>query len=155
MELEQSVKFVRLNTGEDLISQITEVKSDDDTENYYILTNPMKLTYSVGGANKPGMFAINLMQWVFNRICEDQDFTIYPSDILTVGNPTDDMIEYYWECVDNFYEMREKNKKNTEYVKPDSDEEEVFDEFMDDNESLELLKDLLNGINKPVKGTLH
>ena len=114
----------------------------------------MKLTYSVGGNNKPGMFAINLMQWVFNRICEDQEFTIYPSDILTVGNPTDDMIEYYWECVDNFYEMREKNKKNTEYVKPES-EEEVFDEFMDDNESLELLKDLLNGINKPVKGTLH
>lgn len=154
MELEQSVKFVRMTTGEDLISQITEVKSNDDSENYYILTNPMKLTYSVGGANKPGMFAINLMQWVFNRICEDQDFTIYPTDILTIGNPTDDMIEYYWDCVDNFLEMKEKNKKNTEYVKP-SDEEEEFDEYIDDNESLELLKDLLEGINKPVKGTLH
>lgn len=154
MELEQSVKFVRMTSGEDLISQITEVKSNDDSENYYILTNPMKLTYSVGGANKPGMFAINLMQWVFNRICEDQDFTIYPTDILTIGNPTDDMIEYYWDCVDNFLEMKEKNKKNTEYVKP-SDEEEEFDEYIDDNESLELLKDLLEGINKPVKGTLH
>ena len=154
MELEQSVKFVRMTSGEDLISQITEVKSNDDSENYYILTNPIKLKYSVGGANKTGMFAINLMQCVFNRICEDQDFTIYPTDILTIGNPTDDMIEYYWDCVDNFLEMKEKNKKNTEYVKP-SDEEEEFDEYIDDNESLELLKDLLEGINKPVKGTLH
>ena len=154
MELEQTVKFVRMTSGEDLISQITEVKSDDDSENYYILTNPMKLTYSIGGSNKPGMFAINLMQWVFNRICEDQDFTIYPVDILTIGNPTDDMIEYYWDCVDNFLEMKEKNKKNTEYVKP-SDDEEEFEEFVDDSESLELLKNLLEGINKPFKGRLH
>ena len=149
MELEQSVKFVRMNTGEDLISQVTEVRTDDDN-NYYVLTNPMKLLYVTGGQTRPGMFSINLMQWVFNRICEDQDFTIYPTEIVTMGNPTKDMIGYYWECVDNFYSKLEENKKNTSYVKHD----DTFEDVNEDSESLEMLQELINLV-RPVKGTIH
>lgn len=147
MELEQAVKFVRMNTGEDLITQITEVRMDDSS-NYYVLTNPMKLLYVTGGQTRPGMFSVNLMQWVFHRICEDQDFTIYPDDIVTIGNPTEDMIGYYWECVESFYAKREENKKNTQYG-------DDFEDVNSDEESLEMLQELLQGITKPVKGTLH
>jgi hypothetical protein len=44
---ENSVQFLRLNTGEDLISEVTEIKNDETT--YYILHNPMKLVYQVNG----------------------------------------------------------------------------------------------------------
>jgi hypothetical protein len=154
MELEQSVKFVRINTGEDLITQITEVRSDDEAQNYYILTNPMRLMYVTGTPSRPGMFSINLMQWVFHRICKDQDFTIYPDNIVTIGEPTEDMVSYYWDCVDNFYHNQEDNRKNTEYQKHGDD---TFEDVNDDAESLRMLQELLEGagIKKSAKGTLH
>jgi len=46
MEIEDSVKFLRLSTGEDLVSQTLEVKNDDGAT-YYLLINPLKIVYYV------------------------------------------------------------------------------------------------------------
>jgi dihydroorotase-like cyclic amidohydrolase len=108
---DSAVKFVRLTTGEDIISEV--MFYEDDKESYYILNNPLKVVYMTG--NKPGVLSVSLMQWVFWRIANTQSFTIYPNDVLTVANTTESMEEYYWSSVDHFSEYKEKLSKQTEF----------------------------------------
>ena len=135
---EESVQFVRLNTGEDLIAEVTQVQNDDNT--HYVLHNPMKVVYQIGGAR--ASLTVSLMQWVFSRIFANQDFIIYPTDILTMNKTTDDMEDYYWESVDHFTRSKEKLEKNT-----------VFDDAAE--EQNDLLSEIQNLIKTTDKRKLH
>jgi hypothetical protein len=146
MTLEESIKFIRLSTGEDLISQIIEIRKEEE-DSYYILINPLKIVYITG--NKAGMLSISLMQWVFHRVCSEQEFTIYPSDVITIGKPTDSLTEYYQESLEHFAEMREKLEKNTEFS---ASEEETYKD-VDDDKLLDELKELIT--NTSSKRILH
>ncbi len=146
MTLEESIKFIRLSNGEDLISQLVEVRKEEE-DSYYILINPLKIVYMTG--NKPGILSISLMQWVFHRVCSDQEFTIYPSDVLTMAKPTDSLTEYYQDSLEHFDEVKEKLKKNTEFS---STEDGVFED-VDDDKLLDELKEILTSTSS--KRILH
>lgn len=135
---ESTVKFVRLTTGEDLISEV--MFYEDDKESYYVLNNPLKVVYMTG--SKPGILSISLMQWVFWRIAGTQSFTIYPNDVLTVANTTESMEEYYWSSVDHFSEYKEKLSKQTEFDADISFEEEAQDTADTLKTILDTIKDL-------------
>lgn len=139
-EAEDSVKFIRLNTGEDLIAEILEVK--DDEKSYYVFVNPLKVVYTMSTTNS-GILSVGLMQWVLNRICEEQQFNIYPEDVLTMATPTDDLIEYYFGCVDHFMINKKQLDDQTEFedeALDDDDTESLYGEYgMDD--STEMMKD--------------
>jgi hypothetical protein len=146
------IKFIRLNTGEDLISEVIEVKEEDDT--YYILRNPLKVLYVT---SKTSSLAISLMQWVFHRICEDQDFKMYPNDIIIMGKPTGNMLEYYLNSVDHFETVKEEQKRlialeehRKKYIQ-DSIEEEP----LEDGEGIDMLKEFFDRMKKSNGGTLH
>lgn len=95
------VKFVRMVTGEDLITEITEVESDNpDVEPYYVFHNPLKIIYATGRA--PNILAVHFMQWVFSHVCPDQTFVVYPHEVMTIGNPKNDLVEYYHNCIESF-----------------------------------------------------
>jgi hypothetical protein len=141
--MEDSVKFVRLNSGEDLISVITEVQQSGE-DPYYILSNPMKVMYTMPA--KPGYYAISLMQWVSNKLCEDQTFTLNPMDITTIGRPTDKMISYYWQSIDHF---------SGKEVENESSEDILDEEPMSDSDGMELLQELMSNLKVRGKGTLH
>jgi hypothetical protein len=145
MTLEESIKFIRLSNGEDLISQLIEIRKEEE-DSYYILINPLKIVYMTG--NKPGILSISLMQWVFHRVCSDQEFTIYPSDVLTMAKPTDSLMEYYQDSLYHFDEVKEKLKKNTEF----SSTEEVYKDVAVDD-LLDELKEVLT--NTSSKRILH
>jgi hypothetical protein len=147
MTLEESIKFIRLSNGEDLISQIIEIRKEEE-DSYYILINPLKIVYMTG--TKPGILSISLMQWVFHRVCSDQEFTIYPSDVLTMAKPTDSLIEYYQDSLYHFDEVKEKLKKNTEFSP--TEEEGTFED-VDDDKLLDELKEILE--NTSSKRILH
>lgn len=138
---EPCVKFIRMQSGEDLIAEVSEVHVDNE-ENYYIFDNPMKVIYT---STKEGYLSVSLMQWVFHHICEDQSFIIYMSDVITTSTPTESMIEYYWSTV--LY-----NEEHLKQTKADSD---ISYDVIDDNEGTELLTDFLNSIKDIKKGTLH
>lgn len=125
--LENSVQFVRLNTGEDLVSEVSEIENDDNR--YYILHNPMKIIYQMNV--KGGGLTISLMQWVFARICEDQNFVVYSSDVVTMNKPTDSMESYYWETVEHFDTMKDSLAKKTSFDKDVKDESEFLSELQD------------------------
>lgn len=147
MEIEDSVKFVRLTTGEDLVSQILEVNKDEPSA-YYLLINPLKIVYLTG--NKPGVLSISLMQWVFHRVCDVQEFTIYPNDVITMANPSESLVEYYWDSIEHFTTVGEKLKKNTQFG--NESEEELTEEVMDEGEIVEAIQELLGNTGKR---TLH
>jgi len=151
------IRFIRLSTGEDLISELIEVKKED--EMYYVLRNPLKVLY-VSSTKTTGSLAISLMQWVFHRICEDQTFMIYPSDIITIGSPTSAMLEYYLNSVDHFESLKEEQRKLIEFEEKKRKyiQSSIEEEAIDDGEGIEMLKEFFDRLKKtkgPDGGTLH
>jgi hypothetical protein len=135
MAMTNSIQFVRMNTGEDLVTEVTEVKNDEDI--YFIFSNPLKIVYVMG--NKPGVMSISLMQWVFPSLCRDQDFTVYPQDIIIMNHTSDSMEEFYSNSVENF-NLRKKDLE---------DRTEFENHMMDDSsEAIDMFRELLKGFDK-------
>lgn len=150
---EDAVKFIRMNTGEDIIAQVMEMQRGE--EHYYTLYNPMKVLYLT---DKEGYMTVSLMQWVFYRIVEDQQFMVYPGDVVTVGTPTEKMKSNYWDAVKYYNDILQEKKRlaamaeETEYLTEDITDNA---DAVDDNEGLDMITEFLNGLKKSGKGTLH
>lgn len=142
--ISSSVKFIRLNTGEDLASEVVYYKTNDDE--YYVLLNPLKIVYSVS-QSRPGYLSLSLLQWVLPEICSKQEFTIYPNDILTMSDASDEMDNYYWESLTKltYLEQEKSSKKAMEDI------DDMFDVEVDDTELSyvkEMLEEIKNGKRK-------
>lgn len=142
MEKEQKVEFFRLVTGEDIVS---EYELDYNT-NSYRLYNPCKVVYLTSG--KPGFLSISLMQWIFSKLCAEQEFLLPINQVLIKSTVTESMVDHYFQSVDYF----EKNelKKKIEFDSPISDDSEEYTD-----EGLELLEKIMEKIGKTDKGKLH
>lgn len=129
---EENIRFLRLVTGEDLISTVEEFE-DEFGNVYYVLTNPMKIVYMM--ADKT--LAMTLVSWVFHSVVEEQEFLLYEKDILTMACPGEKMTLYYEQCT-----QREE----------DSDEEipESIDDTKSEPEVMSKVVDFLSS-----KKTLH
>jgi len=146
------IKFIRLNTGEDIISEITEINYGEKSS--FILKNPLKVLYVT---SKTSSLAISLMQWVFHRICEDQEFRMNSNDIIIMGNPTSSMLEYYLNSVEHFETVREEHKKLVELEKHKQRyiQNSIEEEPLEEGEGIEMLKDFFDRVKKSNGGTLH
>lgn len=133
--MEPEVQFLRLKSGEDLITEVEE------TETTLLLINPCKILYLKG--NKSGFLSISLMQWVFSRITSEQIFEIDKREVLFKTLPDDSMVIHYWNSVEHFTETHAKN--DIEFDDP------TLDDSYEDK--LDLLKELLG--TKDDKGKLH
>lgn len=89
------VKFIRLNTGEDIISEVIFMESD---ETHYLFVNPLKIVYNLGKRNDSVILAFS--PWIFSSLCEKQEFPVYPNDVLTIADPSEDVTGAYWEFVE-------------------------------------------------------
>lgn len=130
MSKDTSVRFIRMQTGEDLIAEVTEVKSDDEW--YYVLHNPLKIIYTV--SDRPGILSVAMMEWIFSKVVNNTSFPVYPNDIITMVEPSIEFEEYYLETLDNLEKIRERQNANMEFSSSkeglsqyDEDEEQVFD----------------------------
>lgn len=90
-----TIRFVRLSTGEDLVTEIVEIK--DDKEEYFLFVNPLKIVYVTG--ERKGSIMLSFIEWVFPKICAKQQFKIYPNDIIAMSEVTDKMEDYYYETI--------------------------------------------------------
>lgn len=108
--LDSNVKFIRMTTGEDIISEVI----DKDEKEKYVLINPLKVVYLLG--ERPGSLMLSLIEWIFPRICTEQKFEIFSSDIITIGDPSDDIVDYYYDAV---------GRVDTSDFKLDTDHESV------------------------------
>lgn len=150
-ENEGSVKFLRLNTGEDIIGYTLHVKKDDFEDEHYLVDMPLKIIYSTN-ENRNMLLSISLMQWVFSKISETEEFKLFAKDVLLCSNASSNMTEFYYETVHDIEQMREqaeKMRKNTSSNR----EEESFDDYIDESEGLEMLQEMLEATKN--KKILH
>lgn len=94
-ESNNSVKFIRMSSGEDLLTEVIDKRDGD--KKYMVFINPMKLMYMMG--KKPGALGISLIQWVFPNICEKQEFLIDPQNITTISSASAQISDYYWNSL--------------------------------------------------------
>jgi len=131
----ESIKFIRLTNGEDLIASVT-----DSGMNHMTIETPMKVIYTL---TEQGNMAISLTQWVYTRLTESTFFPLSGKDVLSIADASASIIMYYRKTIE-FYE--EMNRKTQEFI--ESLEEDV-NEIQEESESSESTTDpdLINFMN--------
>jgi hypothetical protein len=90
---EPSVKIVRLQSGEDIIAGYLE----DNNSEIVLLDNPMHLIFK----RTPRGTVMMMMPWLPIELIKDNIATIYTTDILTVVEPKEMLIEYYGNLINH------------------------------------------------------
>jgi hypothetical protein len=136
-----NIKIVRLQSGEDIIADYIE-KEDGETA---ILDNPMHLIFK---RIPSGQTVMMMMPWLPIEIIKDNHALIYTTDILTIIDPKEDLVEYYGDVV---IEAHQRMDRKTPFYNMDEmeegDEEDIEEEF-DPDEIFEAMKERK-------KGSLH
>jgi hypothetical protein len=132
----QSVKIVRLQSGEDIIANYIENEENEMVQ----LDNPMHLIFKRTTKGTVMM----LLPWLPIELIKDNTATIYTSDILTVYEPKDDLIQYYDNIV-NDSQIKELMEEEglIDKLNMDSDEDDE-ESYEDEDEESPLSKEELN-----------
>jgi len=112
------IKIVRLQTGEDIISKITE----DGESDMVLLNNPMRMIVK---RVETGQSIFMMMPWLPIEVIKEDSAIIYNSDIITMFDPKDSLVEYYQSLVN---ESILAILKNEEVSFEDESEEYEYDE---------------------------
>ena len=128
------IKIVRLQTGEDIISKITE----DGESDMVLLNNPMRMIVK---RVETGQSIFMMMPWLPIEVIKEDSAIIYNSDIITTFDPKDSLIEYYQNMV---------NESIATILRSDDISFEE-DEDYDDEEDYELTEEELMEIEEHKK----
>lgn len=118
MNNQPTIKIVRLQTGEDIISKIIE----DDESDMVLLSNPMRMIVK---RVETGQSIFMMMPWLPIEVIKEDSAIIYNSDIITMFEPKDSLVEYYQSMVN---ESILSILKNEELSFDDETEEDEYDE---------------------------
>ena len=147
-ELIQGVKIVRLQSGEDIIASIIE----DDESEMIMLDNPMHLIFK---RTSQGTMMV-MLPWLPIELIKDNIATIYSSDILTMVDPKDALVEYYGNLIntEQLKQMRDNTiVDNLKEAFDDSDDEEDFEE--EENEETLTKQEAMEMIHRKRSNRLH
>jgi hypothetical protein len=126
-----NIKIVRLQSGEDVMADCIE----DTEQGTVLLENPMHIIFK---RVSTGQTVMMMMPWLPIELIKENSAIIYDSDILTIIDPKEDLINYYGQIVISAQERME-NSENI--FGEDDDEEEGVEEDIDPEELFELLKE--------------
>jgi hypothetical protein len=118
MNNQPTIKIVRLQTGEDIISKITE----DGESDMVLLNNPMRMIVK---RVETGQSIFMMMPWLPIEVIKEDSAIIYNSDIITMFDPKDSLVEYYQSLVN---ESILAILKNEDISFEDDMEEDEYDE---------------------------
>ena len=148
-ELIQGVKIVRLQSGEDIIASIIE----DDESEMVMLNNPMHLIFK---RTSQGTMMV-MLPWLPIELIKDNMATIYSSDILTMIDPKDALVEYYGNMIntEQLKNMRDDTLVNN--LKEAMNDNEDDDEFSIEEENEETLtkEETMEMIHRKRSNRLH
>ena len=150
--IENQVKFIRLLTGEDIV---TEIKRDEKTDEY-ILIRPLKIIYVFG--DKPGIISIGLVQWIFPEIVESQEISVKANDILAMTTPSIQLEANYWESLDSLEKSQsfDFSGRNKSVQANNLDNFDLKDYNMEtSSDEAEIMKESLQTLKKTYKRKLH
>lgn len=127
-----SIKFMRLTTGEDIVAEVTEVANGK-----IVLSYPLKIIYTP--SLNTGYLSISLMQWVFTKISINQTFDIGLENVLLMTDAEKTLVEHYEDSIFNFF-LKSEQYEEEEMPEPD--------------DGIEMLNDLIDQI-KGKKRTIN
>ncbi len=88
-----NVKLIRMQTGEDIMASIFEHEDSDQV----LLNDPMRLIFR---RMPTGQTVMMMMPWLPVELIKQNSATIYSSDIITIVEPKETMIQYYDKLVE-------------------------------------------------------
>ena len=146
-ELLQGVKIVRLQSGEDIIASIIE----DDESEMVMLNNPMHLIFK---RTSQGTMMV-MLPWLPIELIKDNIATIYSSDILTMIDPKDALVEYYGNMIntEQLKNMRDDTLVNNLKEALDDSEEEDYTE--EENEETLTKEEAMEVVHRKRSNRLH
>jgi hypothetical protein len=125
-----NIKIIRLQSGEDVMADCIE----DTEQGTVLLENPMHIIFK---RVSTGQTVMMMMPWLPIELIKENSAIIYDSDILTIIDPKEDLINYYGQIVISAQERME----NSENIFGEDDDEEEVEEDIDPEELFELLKE--------------
>ena len=148
-ELIQGVKIVRLQSGEDIIASIIE----DDESEMVMLNNPMHLIFK---RTSQGTMMV-MLPWLPIELIKDNIATIYSSDILTMVDPKDALVEYYGNMIntEQLKNMRDDTLvNNLKEAMNDNEDDDEFD-IEEENEETLTKQEAMEIIHRKRSNRLH
>ena len=136
-----NIKIVRLQSGEDVMAQYHA----DEENGTVMLDNPMHIIFK---RVPSGQTVMMMMPWLPIELIKENNAVIYDSDILTIIDPKEDLIEYYGNIV---LHANERMENSTEFFSTE-DEEEDYDE--DETEEIEM-EEVMKILEEKKKAKLH
>jgi hypothetical protein len=129
-----NIKIVRLQSGEDVMADYHA----DEENGTVLLDNPMHIIFK---RISSGQTVMMMMPWLPIELIKENNAIIYDSDILTIIEPKDDLINYYGQIVMSAQEKME-NETNIfgDADDEDEDDEEIQEEF-DAEDFFEMMKE--------------
>ena len=112
-----NIKIIRLQSGEDIIADYLADEEGDTV----LLDKPMHIILKRMPNGKSVMM---MMPWLPVEIIKDNEAIVYQSDILSIFEPRDDLIEHYSSVLNQFEEVL----NSYEEVEDDEDDEEEIEE---------------------------
>ncbi len=113
------IKIVRLQTGEDIISKITE----DDDSDMVLLNNPMRMIVK---RVETGQSVFMMMPWLPIEVIKEDSAIIYNSDIVTMIEPKDSLVEYYQSMVNESI-LSLLHSEEMSFEEEETEEDEEYD----------------------------
>jgi len=138
-----NIKIVRLQSGEDVIADYTQVEGDSSV----LLTNPMCLIFK----RMPTGRAVMLMSpWLPLELVEKNEAWLFEADILSIFQPKSQIIDYYTNTVKEVQDDMLQEEMHGQSLTNITDE---FDDEMSEEEELQAMEEL-EELRKDVKKRL-
>jgi len=116
-----NVKIIRMQTGEDVMASMI----GEEEEETVLLADPMRLIYR---RMPTGQTVLMMMPWLPVELIKDNNALVYNSDIVTIIDPKESMIEYYENLVIKTMLEMEKSEGMIEQLLKDQQEESEVEE---------------------------
>jgi hypothetical protein len=128
--MENSVKIVRLQNGEDIVGYVSSKE-----KGIYDITEPMSVGVHFSNSNNEA--GLIMRHWLPIQIIKKNEIVLTEKDILCMFEPADDFCEYYTNTVQKVRELlKAKNLVDSLEENEINDIMEAFDEFNNDGKTL-------------------
>lgn len=139
-----NIKIIRLQSGEDVIADYQQIEGDESV----LLSNPMTLMFK----RMPTGRAVMLMSpWLPLELVEKNEAWLYESDILTVVQPKQQIMDYYSNSVKEVQEDMMAAESEGDYLTDISEQYgDELDEMSieEEQQAMEELNELRQDVKK-------
>jgi len=132
-----NVKIIRMQTGEDIMASMI---GEEEAETV-LLEDPMRLIFR---RMPTGQTMLMMMPWLPVELIKDNSALVYNSDIITIVEPKESMVEYYDNLVTKTMIEMEQSEGMIEKLLKEQEDDDLEDEEFSMEELTKFLEEVKN-----------